>query len=244
MTTKQETTKPPLVRTGRSRQAATDVKVTAFKGGDFGKRVAARSVKVYRLGKSERASAPVIAVAVNPDWLRVAEPLRVAFDQLTKTDQTAVLSLDPFEGCLKLMSEAARIRGDARMYRSLMIQATRMAAEKAAGGFVGPSELARQINRSRQTIRDWTIANRLLAVDDNGRPLYPMIQFDEHGQALPGLGKFLGTLAKAGIKSWMALDVLVGESPKFGVSPAELLRAGRTDDAMECAEAYCEAGAA
>src|SRR5574338_759122 len=244
MTTKQETTKTPLVRTVRSRQAVTDVKVTAFKGGDLlgGKHVAAKSAKVHRLGRYQKAS--TLVIAVNPDWLRVAEPLRVAFAQLTKADQTAILSMDPLEGCLQLMSEAARIRGAERMHRSLVIQATRMAAESAAGGFVGPSELARQLNRSRQTIRDWTIANRLLAVDDNGRPLYPMIQFDEHGQALPGLDKFLETLAKAGIKNWMALDVLIGESPKFGVSPAQLLRAGRTDDAMECEEAYCEAGAA
>lgn len=177
-------------------------------------------------------------------FARLVAPLREAYDRLslTKIEQLQRASL--LDACVTLLEDAAAASGQKGLGRSLRAFKARDTALALAGGIMGPSELAHKLGRSRQTIKDWGDKNKILWVDDHGLRSYPLCQFDQHGQILGGLDRFLQTLAASGITGWMALDALTRIDPKFRLSPLELLEQGRSDDAVLCAEALTEGGAA
>ena len=174
----------------------------------------------------------------------VTQPLRDAFNQLSVEEIGRLGAGDALEACSQLLAHAARARGQKALSRNLRAFEARRSAIDAAGGMITPTVLAQRLGKSRQTIKDWGDAHKILWVDDNGTRSYPLCQFDSHGQVLRGLDRFLQTLAATGITGWMALDALLGDDPGFNASPLALLQQGRVDDADVCARALSQAGAA
>lgn len=182
--------------------------------------------------------------AVDEVFAALVAPLREAYDNLPRTTIEQLQVENNLAACVALLEMAAASSGQKGLRRSLRAFKARDAALALAGGIMGPSELAHKMGKSRQTIKDWGDKNKILWVDDHGLRSYPLCQFDQHGQILGGLGRFLQTLAASGITGWMALDALTRTDPKFGLSPLELLEQGRPDDAVLGAEALTEGGAA
>lgn len=177
-------------------------------------------------------------------FAKLVAPLREAYDRLSLTRIEQLQRERSLDACVTLLEGAAAASGQKSLGRSLRAFKARDAALVLAGGIMGPSELAHKLGKSRQTIKDWGDKNKILWVDDHGLRSYPLCQFDQHGQILGGLDRFLQTLAATGITGWMALDALTRIDPKFRLSPLELLEQGRPDDAVLCAEALTEGGAA
>jgi hypothetical protein len=95
-------------------------------------------------------------------------------------------------------------------------------------------EVAELLGVGRQTPHDRLRANRLLAIRENGRLLFPDWQFDPDGPdgALPGLAEVLaaldGPISPLGRIRWF-----VTPSALFGGrSPQEELHAGRAEDVI------------
>lgn len=175
---------------------------------------------------------------------RMIEPLRAAFEQLAVQEYRRLKDAEPLNACMALLQRAARAGDQPRLARNLRAFEAREALSREAGGMIAPSQLAQRLGKSRQTLKDWGDAHKILWVDNNGTRAYPLCQFDPHGQLLPGLDRFLQTLAAIGITGWMALETLLGIDPKYAASPLALLQQGRIDDALTCASAVGDAGAA
>jgi hypothetical protein len=176
---------------------------------------------------------------------RIIGALVRTFDALDPSERATVERMDDDgEAALYLLARtgAAGVRSAAG--QTVAAFDARRALERDAGGFVGASELKSRTGYSRQTILDWSNAHRLLAIDDNGRRRYPLCQFDDKGQIVPGLDRVLAALAQKDIESWMALDFLLAQDPATKTPPIELLRSGRVDEAVDAAAAYGEQGAA
>ena len=177
-----------------------------------------------------------------PELTPVIALLNTAVAQLAAVERDDLAALPPIDAALFLLSRVTR-EDDAAAARAVRLFERRRAAEKHAGGFIGPAEMARELGHSRQTILDWTKSHRLLAVDDYGRRRYPLCQLNARGGVLDGLDRVLQALAVEGVTGWMALDVLLAPEPRTGRSPIELLHDGRIDDGLACAAAYAEQGA-
>lgn len=175
---------------------------------------------------------------------QMIEPLRAAFEQLPLQEYRRLRDAEPLQACMALLQRAAGAGDQPQLARNLRAFEAREALTREAGGMIAPSQLAQKLGKSRQTLKDWGDAHKILWVDNNGTRTYPLCQFDAHGQVLPGLDRFLQTLASIGITGWMALETLHGVDPKFAATPLTLLQQGRIDDALTCARALGDAGAA
>ncbi|TAH53165.1 MAG: hypothetical protein EYC67_00155 [Betaproteobacteria bacterium] len=206
-------------------------------------------IRLISIGQLRRNLAEETLQPRSEDDLRVAfeqmiEPLRAAFEQLPVQEYRLLRKADPLEACMALLQRAAKAGDQPRLARNLRAFEAREALTREAGGMITPSQLAQKLGKSRQTLKDWGDAHKILWVDNNGTRTYPLCQFDAHGQLLPGLDRFLQTLARIGITGWMALETLLGVDPKYAASPLTLLQQGRIDDALTCARSLGDAGAA
>lgn len=202
------------------------------------------SMSLAKKNLAEPAPEPRAEDELQLAFERMIEPLRAAFEQLPLQEYRRLKEAEPLDACMTLLQRAARANAQPRLARNLRAFEAREALTREASGIITPSELAQKLGKSRQTVKDWGDAYKILWVDNNGTRAYPRCQFDAHGQLLPGLDRFLQTLARIGITGWMALETLLGVDPKYAASPLELLQQGRIDDALTCASALGDSGAA
>lgn len=93
--------------------------------------------------------------------------------------------------------------------------------------------------KSRQAVADLRARNRLLGLPkSNGRVVYPVFQFDDHGRPFETLVKILGKFAEAGVSPWTVASWFVTPQALLkGKTPAIWLkRGGDSKPAIEAAE--------
>jgi hypothetical protein len=113
----------------------------------------------------------------------------------------------------------------------------------AEGGAVPISTVMEILHlQSRQAIQQRRARGKLLGLPLGGRTyLYPVWQFDGHGDVLPGLRETLATLAD--LDPWgQAAYLLSGEPRLGGLRPLDALRAGRIAEVVDAARQYGEQG--
>ena len=185
------------------------------------------------------------AGAVPKTLARIVESLAQTYLALDRAQRETVDAMDDnAEAALYLLARVDTKHSDSSVSDAIAAFDARTALERLAGGLIRPTELADRTGWSRQSILDWSNANRLLAVEDNGRRKYPQCQFGDKGNILPGLDHVLGALASNGVRGWMALDFLFSIDPVTGETPIALLRSGRIDEAVHSAKIFGEEGAA
>jgi hypothetical protein len=92
-----------------------------------------------------------------------------------------------------------------------------------AGGLLSVGEVAKARGLSRQAIHKQRRARKLLSVPYGGEEKFPVIQFTEEGQPLPGLSTVLRALHLEG--AWGTLDFLLSPDDELdGLSPIEMLK--------------------
>jgi hypothetical protein len=113
----------------------------------------------------------------------------------------------------------------------------------AEGGSV-PATTAMEILglKSRQAVQQRRARGKLLGLPLGGSTYrYPIWQFDQHGEVLPGFAEVLTALVH--LDPWgQAAYLLAGEPRLDGMRPLDALRAGRVADVMEAARHYGEQG--
>jgi hypothetical protein len=185
------------------------------------------------------------ASAVPKLLARIVESLAQTYHALDRAQRETVDAMDDnAEAALYLLARVDTKHSDSSAIEAIAAFDARSALERLAGGLIRPTELAKRTGWSRQSILDWSNANRLLAVEDNGRRKYPQCQFDDKGNMLKGLDCVLGALASNGVRGWMALDFLFSIDPATGETPIWLLRSGRIDEAVNSGKIFGEQGAA
>ena len=114
----------------------------------------------------------------------------------------------------------------------------------AAEGGAVPVTAAMEILglKSRQAVQQRRARGKLLGLPLGGSTyLYPVWQFDQQGDVLPGLSEALAALAQ--LDPWgQAAYLLAGQPRLYGVRPLDALRAGRIADVVEVARHYGEQG--
>lgn len=115
---------------------------------------------------------------------------------------------------------------------------------QAEGGALGPTEVAKRLVVSRQTINNWRDQGKLLGLETARRGvLYPAWQFAEDG-LLPGLERSLATLRHNELGPWpQLLFFLTRRFDLAGQRPLDLLRKGDVEAVWQAAERYGEHGA-
>jgi hypothetical protein len=92
-----------------------------------------------------------------------------------------------------------------------------------AGGLLSVGEVARARGLSPQAIHKQRRARKLLSVPYGGEEKFPVIQFTEEGQPVPGLPNVLHALRIEG--AWGTLDFLLSPDDELdGLSPIEMLK--------------------
>lgn len=110
----------------------------------------------------------------------------------------------------------------------------------AEGGVVGPSQVAKLLNISRQAVSQRRMAGKLLAVPMAGGFAYPLWQFHD-GEIINGMAHILTTL-KA-IDPWMQMVFFLNKNSALdGHRPLDILKKGDVDKVVGIAQAYLEQG--
>lgn len=118
------------------------------------------------------------------------------------------------------------------------MRAAQLALIGEAIGLIDSTEMARRLAVELDMISDLVESGEILSVDFDGVTKFPVRQLAAGGGVLRGLASVLQKLRSIGVEGWMALDFLCSETPKFGLSPFELLEQSRVADALENAAAY------
>ena len=108
----------------------------------------------------------------------------------------------------------------------------------AANGLIDSTEMAHRLGVAPETLNEMVKNGEILSVDFDQKAKFPVRQLTKDGDTLTGFTSVLQKLRSIGIDGWMALDILCSSTPKFGLSPFELLERNRSTDALEDATAY------
>ncbi|MBX3685468.1 MAG: hypothetical protein KF909_05000 [Rhodocyclaceae bacterium] len=122
--------------------------------------------------------------------------------------------------------------------RSERLRAAQLGLIGEANGLIEATEMARRLGVELEADIDLVKNAEILSVDFDGVTKFPVRQLATVGGVLNGLAGVVQKLHSIGIEGWMTLDILCSETPKFGLSPFELLEQGRVAEALENAAAY------
>ena len=122
--------------------------------------------------------------------------------------------------------------------RSERLRAAQLGLIGEANGLIEATEMARRLGVELESVFDLAKNAEILSVEYDGAAKFPVRQLATAGGVLNGLAGVLQRLRSIGIEGWMTLDILCSKTPKFGLSPFELLEQGRVAEALENATAY------
>jgi hypothetical protein len=155
---------------------------------------------ILRIAASEREDKLTDAMAAPTDVGTVARALansEVAGTSVTELDPLASLIAKGVEDKQKLIQEA--------------------------GGLLSVGEVAKARGVSPQAIHKQRRARKLLSVPYGGEEKFPVVQFTNEGQPVPGLSAVLHALQLEG--AWGRLDFLLSPDDELdGLSPIETLK--------------------
>lgn len=175
---------------------------------------------------------------------RILAPLSDTFFGLQDEDQQHLSTLDPVLACIELLKISAKNADWGKLDRMLRLYQAQEALAEVAGGLVGVDVIATRLGLSRQEVLALADSGQLITVNDLGRTGFPSNQITDKQKLVGGLPEVLQLLNSLNISGWMAVDVLNSPFPELGLSPMELLHAGRTIDAMKCIDSLKNQGAA
>lgn len=113
---------------------------------------------------------------------------------------------------------------------------------EAFGGCVSSEEVATILGISPQGVNQRRQRGRLIALSEGkGKYIYPLWQFTENGETLPGLKEVLKILKQ--LDCWMQITFFLNPHLRLGnKTPLEMLRLGKIDLVVETAIAFVNDG--
>lgn len=150
-------------------------------------------------------------------------------------------AVEPYENQRRRLNDKALdpMQKKSRLER---LHGARQALIALSNGLIDSTEMANRLGVAPEVVSELVYNAEILSVDVGGVAKYPARQLSEYGGVLVGLSCVLQKLRSIGIDGWMALDILCSGTPKFQLSPFELLEQNRVADALQEAAAHQNQG--
>lgn len=168
---------------------------------------------------------------------RVTRFFHDAIAGLPNSDKALALQAD--DDILTVIETLARspARQSAKLQAKLRGAVVKRRLLEDEGGVVRPSEAAKLLGVTRQTIRLWRTSGKLLGIPLAGGYVYPQWQIQADGQMLSGIKETLANLQPHDV--WMQLRFFLNESLALdGERPLDALRAERVPEVLRAARLY------
>lgn len=125
--------------------------------------------------------------------------------------------------------------------RAALLAASELLWRRELGPVANTSQVGELLRCSRQAVNERVHRRTILALAAPGGYVFPLFQFTGSGQPVPGISQVIRAFADAVETPHTVAAWLVGPEPELeGEAPIELLKRGRTDEAVTAAERYAE----